>query len=122
MARLALVPQEVLGPYPTLPLVVESADFDWVASGASFGDGFSFPLTGRELLLIRNDNVGAQTVTIDSMPTKRTTRSGDIAAYSIGIGEYAVFGPFSSDGWEQATGNINGEVSAADLSLAVIKW
>ena len=122
MARLILVPQEAPGPYPVLPIVAEDLDFTWQLSGASFADGFSFPLTGRELLLVRNDNAGAQTITIDSMPTKRTTRSGDITAYSIGIGEYALFGPFSSDGWEQTSGDINGEVSAADLALAVLKW
>lgn len=122
MARLILVPQGVPGPYPVLPLTAESADFTWVASGASFADGFSFPLTGKELLLIRNDNAAPQTVTIDSVPAKRTSRTGDIETYSIGIGEYAVFGPFSDDGWQQTTGSINGEVSAADLSLAILKW
>ncbi len=123
MARLVLVPQTVLGSYPTLPLTVNSADFTFVASGADFVDGFSFPLTGRELLIIRNDNVGAKTVTIDSVAAKRTNREGDISAYSIGVGEYCVLGPFGKDGWAQlTTGFLHGEVEAADLFLAVIKW
>ena len=119
MARLALTPQEPPGKYPATPLGANSADLTFVAAGADFADGFSYPLTGRELLLIRNDNVGAQTVTIDSVVDDKN-RLGDIETYSIGIGEYAMFGPFPPHGWQQANGSLYGEVSAADLYLAVI--
>ncbi len=122
MARLVLVPQELPGSYPDLPVVADSVDLTFVASGADFVDGFSFPLTGRELLIIRNDNIAAKTVTIDSVAAKRTNREGDITAYSIGIGEYVALGPFSKDGWQQSDGSLHGEVSAADLFLIVLKW
>ena len=120
MARLALTVQTPLGSYPTLQPTADSADLIWTASGADFADGFSYTLTGRELLLIRNDNVAAQTVTISSTVDEKK-RSGDITAYSIGIAEYAFFGPFEKAGWVQSNGNLYGAVSAADLYLAVIR-
>lgn len=122
MARLVLVPQEMPGSYPSLPLVADSIDLAFVASGADYIDGFSLPLTGREMLIIRNDNVAAKTVTLDSLVSKRTNREGDITAYSIGIGEYVALGPFSSDGWKQTDGTLHGAVNAADLMLLVLKW
>lgn len=122
MARLALTPITTLGSYPTLPVTANAADFAFTAAGASFADGFSFPQTGRELLLIRNPTGGALTVTLSSVAAKRTKRTGDVTAYSVGASEFAVFGPFSADGWKQTDGNVYGAASAATLELAVIKW
>lgn len=122
MARLVLTPQNAPGSYPTLPLTANSADFVFTAAGASFADGFGFPLTGRELLLVRNPTGGALTITINSLAASRTKRTGDITAYSVGNLELAVFGPFSKDGWKQADGSVFGVCSASTLELAVIKW
>lgn len=121
MARLALTAKATPGSYPSLPLSANAADFAWTAAGGDFADGFSFPWTGREVLLVRNDNGGAQTVTINSLADSRKRRTGDISAYSVGAGEYAVLGPFQSDGWKQSTGLIHGAASAADVMLAVIR-
>ena len=110
----------VLAKYPALPLTVNSADIVWTASGADFADGAKFTLTGREVLLIRNDNAGAQTVTITSVIDDKN-RTGDITAYSIGIGEYAVMPPFSPEGWMQTDGCLYFAASAADLYFAVLR-
>ena len=121
MARLALTVQNILASYPTtLPLVAESADFVWTTAGADFADGASFVLTGREILLIRNDNAGAQTVTITSVVDKYG-RTGDITAYSVGIGEYAVMPIFKTEGWKQTTGLLHFAASAADVFFAVLR-
>jgi len=122
MPRLLIVPQDVIGSYPTLPVTAGSADIVWTLSAAAFADGFRFPLTGRELLIIKNDNAGAQTVTISSLVSKRTNRKGDIDAYSMATNDIIVLGPFSKDGWEQVSGELWGAVTAADLNIAVIKW
>ena len=122
MARLALSPIVSLGSYPSLPLSAGAADFAFTPAGASYADGFSFPLTGRELLIVHNGNVGAQTVTLDSVPANRTSREGDVSAYSLAADDYAIFGPFAMDGWEQSDGNFHGEGSATDVEFAVLKW
>lgn len=121
MTRLALSAQLTKGSYPSLPLSANSADVAWTAAGAEFADGFSIPHTGKEILLVRNDNVGPQTVTINSLADAKHQRTGDITTYSVGAGEYAVFGPWQADGWRQSTGLVHGAASAADVMLAVIR-
>ncbi len=69
---------------------------------------------------MRNDNAGAQTVTITSEADEKN-RLGDIEDYSVGIGEYAMFGPFPRDGWADSGGYLNFEASAADMYFAVIR-
>lgn len=120
MARLALPVKQLPAKYPALPIAANALDVTWTAAGAAFADGFSFPLTGKEILLVRNGNVGAQTVTINSVadPYRRT---GDITAYSVGPGEYAVFPQFQMTGWQQPNGLLHGAASAADVMLAVLR-
>lgn len=120
MTRLAITPKTLLGSYPTLPLTANSVDLAFTAAGASFADGASVTLTGNEILLVRNGNVGAQTVTITSV-VDDLNRSGDITTYSVGAGEYAVFGPFKEKGWKQSTGLLHFAASATDVEFAVLK-
>ena len=118
MARTALTIQSPPGKYPATPIAANGADFTWEAGDA--GDNNSFKSTGREIVLVRNDNAGAQTVTIHSMIDERN-REGDITAYSIGAGEYAVFGPFPVAGWRQPDGTVHIDPSHADLKFAVLQ-
>lgn len=119
MARLALTVQTLLGKYPVTPLVANSADIVWTAAGVDFVDGASFTLTGEEVLLVRNDNVGAQTITIDSV-VDPYNRTGNITTYSIGIGEYAAF-RLARPGWAQTNGLLYFAASAADVFFSVIR-
>jgi hypothetical protein len=120
MARLSITPTSVVAKYPALPLTANSADFTWTAAGASFADGAGFQMTGKEILLVRNDNVGAQTVTITSVEDKYG-RTGNITTYSVGSGEYAAFPQFPKDGWAQADGQLYFAASAADVYFAVLR-
>jgi len=121
MARLAITVQEPAGFWPELPLTAGAEDFTWTASGADFADGFSFTNTGRELILIRNDNVGAQTITISSV-VDRFNRTGDITTYSMAADDYAWFGPFKQEGWNQSgTQTLYAAVTAADLYICVVR-
>lgn len=120
MARLALTVQSPPPAYPALPLAVNSADVAFTAAGAAFADGASYPLTGRELLLVRNPTGGALTVSIDSVSDSRN-RTGDIAAYSIGAGEVAAFYFNRTEGWRQSDGTLHLEASAAGLEFAVVR-
>lgn len=120
MARLALTVQEPPSAYPVLPLAADDADVTFTAAGAEFADGASFPMTGRELLLVRNANAGAQTVTIDSVADSRR-RTGDITAYSLAAGEIAAFWINRTEGWRQSDGTLHFEASAADVEFAVIR-
>lgn len=119
MARLAITKKNLLGNYPTLPISANAADFAFTQAGADFADGASFDMTGREILIVHNGNVGVQTVTISSVPDA-LGRSGDITTYSLGIGEYAVFQFFKMEGWKQTNGKLYFAASAADVEFAVL--
>ena len=47
-------------------------------------------------------------------------RTGDITTYSMGAGEYAVFGPFDLDGWVQTDWKLYFEASNAEVFFGVI--
>ena len=122
MARLALTAQEPPGFWPELPLTANAEDFTWADSTADFADGFSFTNTGRELLLVRNDTGGALTITISSVALLPYNRTGDITTYSVGAGEYAWFGPFKPEGWNQVgTALVYGAASGDDVFLVVMR-
>ena len=119
MARLALVPITVIAGYPATPLTADSADIAFTNAGASFADGAGFPLTGREVLLVRNLNVGAQTVTISSVNDDKN-RKGDITTYSLATTEIAAF-CLPVAGWRQADGQLYFAASATDVAFAVLR-
>jgi hypothetical protein len=120
MARLALSPVTMPLKYPALQPAVNSLDVAFTPAGADFADGASFPLTGKEILIVHNDNVAAKTVTITSVADSYN-RTGDITAYSLGIGEYAVFPQFQLAGWQQSDGKLYLAAEAADVEFLVLR-
>lgn len=119
MPRTNINPITPLGPFPTLPVAANALDFLFVAADVANGNEISF--TGRNLLLVRNVNAGAQTFTITSAPF--FNRTGDITNYSLATGEFAVFNLFGGgalDGWRQSTGKLFLNGSHADIQFALI--
>lgn len=119
MARLAVPVQEVVNGYPATPVAANALDITFTNAGASFADGAGFPHTGREVLLIKNGNAGAQTVTIESVADERN-READITTYSVGIGEFAAI-QLPVSGWRQADGQLYFAASATDVAFAVLR-
>lgn len=72
-----------------------------------------------QLVIAHNTGGSAYTVTFTST-NDPWGRSGSITAYSIGAGEYAVFGPFSLDGWVQSDGRLYFEASNAAVKFGVV--
>lgn len=118
MPRQTLTPQATPGNYPGT-IAANAADITFVACDATNKE--QFLTTGKELLLFRNDNAGAQTVTITSVADAKLNRTGDITTYSIGAGESAIFGPFLKEGWMQSDGYIYSEASHLDVKVAVLR-
>ena len=120
MARLPIPVTTLLTDYPGRPLTASSADIVWTASGADFADGASFPMTGKEILLVLG-GAGVETITITSV-VDQYNRLGTITTYSIGIGEYVVF-PFLNavHGWAQANGLLYFATTDTDVSFAVLR-
>lgn len=97
MARTNVAAQTTPGAYPTLPIAPDARDVAFV--GANVADGNDTALVaGKTLLLVRNADSGAHTVSILSA-ADTLNRKGDIDAYSVGGGQVALFGPFTTIGW-----------------------
>jgi len=111
----------MLGCYPTLPVSANGLDITFTPAGAQFADGAGFQPSGKEILVIWNKNAGAQPVTLTSVADPVTKRTGDIAAYSIGINEIMYFGPVFPTGWIQTDGNIYFAAGVTDVNFAVLR-
>lgn len=75
--------------------------------------------SGKLLIVVHNKGLGAKTVTFPSS-TDSNGRTGDITEYSVGVGEYAVFGPFDLDGWVQTGLKLYCDVADFDVYLGVV--
>ncbi len=114
----AITVQSLIGKYPATPVSADAADITFAAMELA---GDTFANTGKEIILVRNDDAGAVTLTITSQ-VDTFNRLGTISAYPIGAGEYAAFGPFPVSGWNDSSGNLNLLASDVDLKVAVLRF
>lgn len=120
MARSTLTPQTLQGNKVTAYAVAESADITYeVTTGLLTVNGDQFVSSGNDIVICRNDQAGAQTITFYTAVDPYGL-SDEISAYSIGIGEYAIFGPFQTVPWRQTDGNVYLGTSHADVLIAII--
>ena len=117
MARTRITATGLPEKYPSLPITADAADITWTAADTTNQN--DFVSSGDDLIIVDNQNAGAQTVTINSTADPRNKRTGDITTYSIGIGEFAVF-RVGGDGWDQPGNIIHLEAAAVDVYFAVI--
>jgi hypothetical protein len=110
--------QTIKGPFEA----ISANGADYTMTAGTVTDGDTFVCTGREILLCRNINVAAKTITITSIADE-TNRTEDITTYSIGASEYAVFGVglTNSKGWKSTAGTIRITVEHADVLVAVLR-
>ena len=107
MARTAITPVTPLGPFDAY--IANAANVVPAAmSGSSGSDGNKFVASGKDLVLVEETAGAPQTITFSSVNCVHG-RTGDIAAYSVGANEFAVFGAFNVPGWRQTDNNINFE-------------
>lgn len=112
MARQTLTKTTAPSPNPTAGTAV-------TFTACNLTDKEQFALTGRELILVKNDDAASQTYTINTVadPYGRTK---DITANSIAAGAIHVVGPIGLIGWQQTDGNLYLEASDTDVKFAVI--
>lgn len=113
----ALTVQTIKGPFEAI--IANGADFTLTAGDTGTD---TFQCTGREILIAFNSGAGARTLTITSQSDEKG-RSLDITAYSLGAGEYAVFGVglTNSKGWKNTANLITVDVEHAEVKWAVLR-
>lgn len=118
MARTAITVQEISAPFDAIS--AGSEDFTFAALDQANGNYFA--CTGREIILFSNTDVGAQTVTIDSVDDEKG-RQEDITTYSFAAADFGVFGVglTNAKGWKQTSGQIYIDTSSANVKVAVLR-
>lgn len=116
MPRVSLTPKTALGAYGNYS-VANTADLAMAAADASSLN--QFVASGNDLVFAHNTGGSDYTVTFTSVADP-FGRTGDITTYSIGAGEYAVFGPFKLPGWMQTDGKVYLQASNAAVKFGVV--
>jgi len=88
----------------------------WEAADSSNGNDTAS--TGRELILVRNDDAGASLVTIVSAPD-HLGRTKD-CSLSVAASAYASFGPYPVTGWSSA-GRLEFDAANDNVMVAVVR-
>ena len=116
MARTALTKTTAPGAYPTAGTTLTWNDAD-------AANGNTFPMTGRDLVLVRNGHATtAKTYTVTSAADAQG-RSKNITAESVAAGVVRVLGPFrNKNGWAQASNAfyIDGEDNNVKIAVIVL--
>lgn len=119
MARTTIAKTTLLGSYPALPLIAASAAFTFAAvtgASGSSGNQIDFGDFNRLLVVVQNASVDtARTITFTSL-ADNLNRTGDISAYSLAFGTFAVF-YFERAGWRQTDNMLYCEGSTTDIKL-----
>ena len=115
MARTLVAKTTLLGAYGAYA----AGAADVVLAGADLANKNYVDMEEGYIVIAYNTNVGAQTVTINSVANEQG-RTGNITDYSLASGDIAVFGPFRFEGWRQDTGWLRLEASHAEVLLGVI--
>lgn len=116
MAYTAIAQQTVAGPYAAESITAKMTTITFTAADITNGNEIIMA-TGRTLLLCRNDDVGAVTVTVASSPDPYG-RTATITAFSIAAGA-TVGRIFEVVGWESTGGGRNLVVTASDVDLKI---
>jgi hypothetical protein len=121
MVRLAVTPASVVGPFLTGQPAADSLDIVFTGPAVA-SDGISFPLTGREIVVVRNIHATLpQTVTF-SATADPFGRTQDVTAYSLGAGEFMAFKFSDLIGFRQSDGNVYAVGSTTDIKFAVLRY
>jgi len=117
MPRTELSIGGTIGTKQSVVVVAGAQDFVFVASDTANGNYFDG--TGKEVVFARNDNVGAQTITLTTA-TDGYGRSGAITTYSLAADDLAWFGPMDVTGWRQTDGTVEIDTSSDDVMIAIL--
>lgn len=117
MPRTTITKKTAPGAYPSLPVAADALDL--VLTAADVANKNQFSPSGNDLILVQNSGASAYTVTLTSAPDPQN-RTGDITAYSLAAGEFAVLGPVKTMGWVQADGYVYLEGNNAAIKFGII--
>lgn len=115
MAATVIAPQDILGAYVS-ESATQMTTLTWTA--IDIVNTNKITMSGRKMILIfRNDDVAAKTVTISSSDNPYG-RTADVTAFEIAASAYAIR-EFEPLGWEQTLGGRDMIITANDADIKV---
>jgi len=81
----------------------------------------NFPLTGREIVTVRNSGASAYTITVHSVPDAEGRLDMSITAFSIAAGAVVLLPQFPPAGYQQADGTLWLDGSNALLLFTIVR-
>lgn len=117
MARQQHTPKNTIGSKASA-YTANAADLTMTAADAGLFEAFGFS-GGDTVIFAHNTGASARDITLTGIADEngRTIT----VTYSLGVGEYAVFGPFALDGWMQADGDFYFAAAHADVKFGVVR-
>lgn len=119
MPRTAITPVTPKGPFPG---TVTAGQLTNAFTVSDVANGNSYVSTGREVIVVRNVNAGAQTFTLTSAPDPQS-RTAHITAYSLAAAGFALFYPGTNNpaGWAQSDGTVQLDGAHVDIQWLIIR-
>lgn len=118
MARTTLTRTTPLGPYPSLPVSVNTLDLTMTA--ADTVNLNQILLDGPMIVVAQNTDTLDRTITLTSAVDPQN-RTGDIATYTISADDIAVFKIDQVAGWKQSDGFLYLQASVAAVKLGAVR-
>lgn len=104
-----------------LPGEVTPAAVTWTAAGADFAVGAGFPLTGNEVILMRESNNGTGQVTVSSVDDEMGRTGDEVITLAQNI--VKAFGPLKLKPWRQPLdGKCYMAANQATVEFAVLRF
>lgn len=105
--------------YPTLPPTALSLNNTFTVATTA-ADGVSFPLTGREIVIVKG-GAASQVITVTSVADDKK-RTGDIV-YTVGIGLFTILPQLQPAGFMQTNGTcvITIDAGGTDVGFMVLR-
>lgn len=118
MARTAITVQDVVGPFTA----VTAGDLDVTFGASDAANGNTIASNGRVLIIAENTDVGAQTITIDSVADEKG-REDDITTYSMAADDFiaVAVGLTTSQGWLQSGSVIHIDTSDNGVEVCALR-
>ena len=117
MARTELTVNSIKGSYPG---DISAGDLDISFEAGDDTNGNYYTSTGREIVMATNTGSSSNTITITSS-NDPYLRDADISSYSISADSYMAIGPLQRTGWANGSGQVNIDVGAADIEIAIVR-
>jgi hypothetical protein len=120
MAQTPITTQSVTGPYSATPVTALALNIAFVAADVANGNCFASD-SGGDILIAWNSDTSTHHLTITSQPDNPYLRTGDVTAYALGAGLFAMWDFSNFSGWVDLFNKVYFSADSATVKFAIIQ-